>query len=109
MDVVLVLQFHIILVVGTKLQATSENIAIEITKRHTVVQGMPLLQGSERYFWFGRPQLLLHLIHFALFRGEILGYTGGFSPERELSRLGEKWHFRTVDTVRFSLERESLA
>ncbi|KAF1863144.1 hypothetical protein Lal_00045136 [Lupinus albus] len=22
--------------------------------------------------------------------GEILGYTGGFSPERELSRLGEK-------------------
>ncbi|KAF1866048.1 hypothetical protein Lal_00013484 [Lupinus albus] len=38
--------------------------------------------------------------------GEILGYTGGFSPEREMSRLGEKWHFRTVETVRFSLERE---
>ncbi|KAF1866254.1 hypothetical protein Lal_00024257 [Lupinus albus] len=41
--------------------------------------------------------------------GEILDYTGGFSPERELSRLGEKWHFGTVETVRFSLERESLA
>ncbi|KAF1860085.1 hypothetical protein Lal_00027938, partial [Lupinus albus] len=25
--------------------------------------------------------------------GEILRYTGGFSPERELSRLGEKWQF----------------
>ncbi|KAF1860420.1 hypothetical protein Lal_00037762 [Lupinus albus] len=37
--------------------------------------------------------------------GEILGYTRGFSLERELSRLGEKWHFGTVDTVRFSLER----
>ncbi|KAF1864754.1 hypothetical protein Lal_00039926 [Lupinus albus] len=41
--------------------------------------------------------------------GEILGYTGRFSPERKLSRLGEKWHFGTVETVRFSLERESLA
>ncbi|KAF1891530.1 hypothetical protein Lal_00012422 [Lupinus albus] len=31
--------------------------------------------------------------------GEILGYTGGFSPERELSRLGEKWKFWAVDTM----------
>ncbi|KAF1884276.1 hypothetical protein Lal_00042928 [Lupinus albus] len=38
--------------------------------------------------------------------GEILGYTKGFSPELELSRLGEKWHFGAVATVRFSLERE---
>ncbi|KAF1879555.1 hypothetical protein Lal_00006022 [Lupinus albus] len=43
------------------------------------------------------------------YEGEILGYTEGFSPERKLSRLGEKWHFGTVETVRFSLERESLA
>ncbi|KAF1889023.1 hypothetical protein Lal_00042992 [Lupinus albus] len=38
--------------------------------------------------------------------GEILGYIGGFSPERELSRLGEKWQIGAIDTVRFSLERE---
>ncbi|KAF1860163.1 hypothetical protein Lal_00033761 [Lupinus albus] len=44
-----------------------------------------------------------------IWEGEILGYTGGFSPERELSRLGEKCHFGAVATVRFSLERESLA
>ncbi|KAF1891346.1 hypothetical protein Lal_00016977 [Lupinus albus] len=31
--------------------------------------------------------------------GEILDYTGGFSPERELSRLGEKWQFWAVDTI----------
>ncbi|KAF1891571.1 hypothetical protein Lal_00015171, partial [Lupinus albus] len=30
--------------------------------------------------------------------GEVLGYTGGFSPERRLSRLGEKWHFGAVET-----------
>ncbi|KAF1858864.1 hypothetical protein Lal_00032252 [Lupinus albus] len=41
--------------------------------------------------------------------GEILGYTGRFSPERGLPRLGEKWQTGAVDTVRFSLERESLA
>ncbi|KAF1892722.1 hypothetical protein Lal_00042613 [Lupinus albus] len=35
--------------------------------------------------------------------GEILGYTGGFLPERELSRLGEKCYFGAVATVRFSL------
>ncbi|KAF1898725.1 hypothetical protein Lal_00028236 [Lupinus albus] len=41
--------------------------------------------------------------------GEILDYTGRFSPERELPRLCEKWQIGAVDTVRFSLEREYLA
>ncbi|KAF5453785.1 hypothetical protein F2P56_023505 [Juglans regia] len=42
--------------------------ALEITERHAVVQGIPLVQASDKYFWFGRPQLVLHLIHFALFQ-----------------------------------------
>ncbi|XP_027346490.1 MLO-like protein 10 isoform X2 [Abrus precatorius] len=58
----------IILAVGTKLQATLAKMAIELTERHAVVQGIPLVQGSDRYFWFDRPQLVLHLIHFALFQ-----------------------------------------
>uniref|UniRef100_A0A2P2KHL1 MLO-like protein n=2 Tax=Rhizophora mucronata TaxID=61149 RepID=A0A2P2KHL1_RHIMU len=58
----------IILAVGTKLQAILTRMAIEITERHAVVQGMPLVQGSDKYFWFGRPYLVLHLIHFALFQ-----------------------------------------
>ncbi|XP_027914553.1 MLO-like protein 10 [Vigna unguiculata] len=58
----------IILVVGTKLQAILAKMAIEITDRHAVVQGIPLVQGSDKYFWFGQPQLVLHLIHFALFQ-----------------------------------------
>ncbi|KAF1894407.1 hypothetical protein Lal_00027104 [Lupinus albus] len=48
----------------------------------------------------------LYCTNLLTWEGETLGNTGGFSPERELSRLGEKWHFGTVDTVRFSLERE---
>ncbi|KAF1890832.1 hypothetical protein Lal_00037402 [Lupinus albus] len=37
--------------------------------------------------------------------GEILDYTGGFSPERELSRLGEKWQFWAVDTAGYTYNR----
>ncbi|PNY08579.1 MLO-like protein 8-like [Trifolium pratense] len=58
----------IIFAVGTKLQATLSKMAIEITERHAVIQGIPLVQGSDKYFWFGKPQLILHLIHFALFQ-----------------------------------------
>ncbi|KAF1870539.1 hypothetical protein Lal_00025666 [Lupinus albus] len=31
-----------------------------------------------------------------IWEGEILGYTGGFSPERELYHPGEKWQFWAV-------------
>ncbi|CAM8954046.1 unnamed protein product [Rhodiola kirilowii] len=58
----------IILAVGTKLQAVLTKMAVEITERHTVVQGIPLVQASDKYFWFGKPQLVLHLIHCALFQ-----------------------------------------
>ncbi|CAL0311702.1 unnamed protein product [Lupinus luteus] len=58
----------IILAVGTELQVILTKMALEITERHAVVQGIPLVQASDRYFWFGQPQLVLHLIHFALFQ-----------------------------------------
>ncbi|XP_009359622.2 MLO-like protein 8 [Pyrus x bretschneideri] len=58
----------IILLVGTKLQAILTKMALEISERHAVVQGIPLVQGSDKYFWFGRPHLILNLIHFALFQ-----------------------------------------
>lgn len=41
--------------------------AIEITERHAVVQGIPLVQVSDRHFWFSWPRLVLHLIHLTLF------------------------------------------
>ncbi|KAL8134139.1 hypothetical protein AgCh_009273 [Apium graveolens] len=58
----------IILAVGTKLQAILAQMAAEITERHAVVQGIPLVQGSDKYFWFGRPKLVFYLIHFSLFQ-----------------------------------------
>ncbi|KAI3776775.1 hypothetical protein L1987_46564 [Smallanthus sonchifolius] len=58
----------IILAVGTKLQAILTKMALEITERHAVIQGIPLVQASDKHFWFSRPRLMLHLIHFALFQ-----------------------------------------
>ncbi|KAI3668894.1 hypothetical protein L6452_40111 [Arctium lappa] len=58
----------VILAVGTKLQAILTKMALEITERHAVIQGIPLVQASDNYFWFSKPRLMLHLIHFALFQ-----------------------------------------
>ncbi|KAH0866932.1 hypothetical protein HID58_073954 [Brassica napus] len=58
----------IILAVETKLQAIRTKMVLGITDKHIVVQGMPLVKVSDEHFWFGRPQLILHLFHFALFQ-----------------------------------------
>nr|CAD1844679.1 unnamed protein product [Ananas comosus var. bracteatus] len=58
----------VILAVGTKLQAIIAGMAIDIQERHAVVQGIPLVQLSDKHFWFGRPRLVLFLIHFTLFQ-----------------------------------------
>ncbi|XP_037410926.1 MLO-like protein 9 [Triticum dicoccoides] len=58
----------VILAVGTKLQAIIARMAVEITEKHTVIQGMPVVKLSDEHFWFGKPHMVLHLIHFALFQ-----------------------------------------
>ncbi|GAB2289306.1 MLO-like protein 9 [Dionaea muscipula] len=63
-----ILPLLVILAVGTKLQAVIAAMAVEITERHAVVQGMPLVQVSDSYFWFSWPQLVLYLIHYVLFQ-----------------------------------------
>lgn len=57
-----------ILAVGTKLQAIITRMALDIQERHAVVQGIPLVQVSDKYFWFEWPQLCLYLIHYVLFQ-----------------------------------------
>ncbi|KAL0366505.1 UNVERIFIED_CONTAM: MLO-like protein 5 [Sesamum radiatum] len=54
--------------VGTKLQSIITRMAIEIQERHAVVQGIPLVQLSDRHFWFNRPKFVLHLLHITLFQ-----------------------------------------
>lgn len=63
-----ILPLVIVLAVGTKLQAIITQMAIDIQERHAVVQGIPLVQVSDKYFWFNSPTLVLHLIHFTMFQ-----------------------------------------
>ncbi|KAK7310664.1 hypothetical protein RJT34_08300 [Clitoria ternatea] len=58
----------VILAVGTKLQGIITRMALDIKERHAVVQGIPLVQVSDKYFWFEWPQLVLYLIHYVLFQ-----------------------------------------
>ncbi|XP_078165094.1 MLO-like protein 9 isoform X1 [Carex rostrata] len=64
---VTLLPLVLILAVGTKLQAIIASMALEIQQRHAVIQGMPIVKLSDHHFWFGRPRLILFLIHFTLF------------------------------------------
>uniref|UniRef100_A0A2N9FYG8 MLO-like protein n=1 Tax=Fagus sylvatica TaxID=28930 RepID=A0A2N9FYG8_FAGSY len=65
-----ILPLIVILAVGTKLQGIISKMAIDIQERHAVVQGIPLVQVSDKHFWFSWPQLVLYLIHFVLFQYE---------------------------------------
>ncbi|KAI9073690.1 hypothetical protein K1719_044354 [Acacia pycnantha] len=58
----------VILTVGTKLQAIITQMALDIQERQSVVQGMPLVQVSDKNFWFEWPPLILYLIHYVLFQ-----------------------------------------
>jgi len=60
------------LAIGTKLQAIISDMALEIQERHAVIQGMPLVNVSDRHFWFSRPALVLHIIHFILFQVQLI-------------------------------------
>ncbi|KAF1894750.1 hypothetical protein Lal_00021043 [Lupinus albus] len=82
-------------------------------RQGTTVERLPrVAQGHQvlmirREFWKSRLSERFSLERERIpWDDEIMGYTRGFSPERELSRLGEKWQFGAVDTVTFSLERE---
>ncbi|XP_038716781.1 MLO-like protein 9 [Tripterygium wilfordii] len=63
-----ILPLVVTLAVGTKLQAIIAQMALEIQEKHAVVQGIPLVQVSDRHFWFSWPPLVLYLIHFVLFQ-----------------------------------------
>ncbi|OMP09270.1 Mlo-related protein [Corchorus olitorius] len=58
----------ILLVVGTKLELIIMDMAEEIQDKNTVVRGAPVVQPSNKYFWFNRPQWILFLIHYTLFQ-----------------------------------------
>ncbi|CAN6481542.1 unnamed protein product [Victoria cruziana] len=65
---VTLLPLVVLVAVGTKLQAIIARMALEIQDKHAVIQGTPLVQLSNNYFWFGKPELVLSLVHFTMFQ-----------------------------------------
>ncbi|CAL1388497.1 unnamed protein product [Linum trigynum] len=57
-----------LLVVGTKLQDIITSLCLDSQGESQVVRGTVLVRPSDRFFWFGSPKFLLHLIHFILFQ-----------------------------------------
>ncbi|KAI3797160.1 hypothetical protein L1987_32413 [Smallanthus sonchifolius] len=62
------LPLMILLLVGTKLELVIMEMAQQIQDRATVIRGAPLVEPSNKFFWFNTPQLVLFLIHFTLFQ-----------------------------------------
>ncbi|ONL99578.1 barley mlo defense gene homolog2 [Zea mays] len=93
----------VILAVGTKLQAIIAMMAIEIAERHTVIQGMPVVKLSDDHFWFGKPRLVLHLIHFASFQNAFEITYFFWIWVRWLSRFGNIFCGTVVVCVKFLL------
>ncbi|MCL7031618.1 hypothetical protein MKW94_020525 [Papaver nudicaule] len=57
-----------LLMVGTKLQVIITKMCLESRDSASVVQGTLLVKPHDKFFWFNRPQLVLHLLHFILFQ-----------------------------------------
>ncbi|XP_034673918.1 MLO-like protein 12 [Vitis riparia] len=57
-----------LLLVGTKLQGIITKMCLDSHDKALVVRGTLLVRPSDHFFWFGKPELLLHLMHFILFQ-----------------------------------------
>ncbi|KAM1042210.1 hypothetical protein FF1_031348 [Malus domestica] len=60
--------FLLLLAVGTKLEHIITQLAHEVAEKHIAVEGDLVVQPSDDHFWFGKPRLVLFLIHFILFQ-----------------------------------------
>ncbi|KAJ6991694.1 hypothetical protein NC653_019765 [Populus alba x Populus x berolinensis] len=58
----------VILIVGAKLEIIIMEMAREIQDKTAVVKGVPVVEPSNKYFWFNRPDIILFFIHFTLFQ-----------------------------------------
>ncbi|KAJ6798487.1 MLO-like protein 1 isoform X2 [Iris pallida] len=58
----------LLLALGTKLEHIFTQLAHEVAEKHSAIQGDLVVKPSDEHFWFHRPRILLHVIHFILFQ-----------------------------------------
>jgi mlo protein len=59
---------QLLLAVGTKLEHVIAQLAYDVAEKQTAIEGDLIVTPSDQHFWFGRPRIILHLIHFILFQ-----------------------------------------
>ncbi|KAK8589917.1 hypothetical protein V6N13_088721 [Hibiscus sabdariffa] len=62
------LRWHLLLAVGTKLEHVITSLAYDVAEKHVAVEGDLVVRPSDELFWFNNPRLVLKLIHFILFQ-----------------------------------------
>ncbi|KAF8719735.1 hypothetical protein HU200_024488 [Digitaria exilis] len=63
------LPLALLLAIGAKLEHVIAQLAYDVAERHTSFEGdLVVVTPSDEHFWFGRPRIVLHLIHFILFQ-----------------------------------------
>ncbi|XP_020534428.2 MLO-like protein 1 isoform X3 [Jatropha curcas] len=60
--------FALLLAVGTKLEHVIIQLAHDVAEKHVAIEGDLIVKPSDDHFWFGRPHIVLFLIHFILFQ-----------------------------------------
>ncbi|CAM0955467.1 unnamed protein product [Alopecurus aequalis] len=58
----------LLLAVGTKLEHVIAQLAQDVAEKHSDIEGDLIVKPSDDHFWFGRPRIVLFLIHFILFQ-----------------------------------------
>nr|AWN06629.1 MLO protein 3 [Rosa longicuspis var. longicuspis] len=62
------LPFFLLIAVGTKLEHVITQMAHDVAEKHIAIEGDLVVTPSDGHFWFGKPKLVLFLIHFILFQ-----------------------------------------
>ncbi|XP_008656279.1 MLO-like protein 1 [Zea mays] len=58
----------LLLAVGTKLEHVIAQLGHDVAKKHAAIDGDVIVKPSDSHFWFGKPRIILYLIHFILFQ-----------------------------------------
>ncbi|KAL6877208.1 hypothetical protein ACP4OV_012879 [Aristida adscensionis] len=58
----------LLLAIGAKLEHVIAQLAHDVAEKNTAVVGDLVVKPSDDHFWFGRPRIVLYLIHFILFQ-----------------------------------------
>lgn len=67
-DLTEVFYVKLLLLVGTKLEHVTTQLAHEVAEKHVAIEGDLVVRPSDDHFWFHRPQIVLFLIQIILFQ-----------------------------------------